>query len=123
MGNNFSNPVYIMPALILVGVILYFLYGAVDSAGLETRTATATVTAKTHTPGSTSYVNRIAAGRSWTQAQQQPDFYALSLMVDGEPTVALVTKERFDEIRENDMLSVVVRRTRISGKLEVIEVK
>jgi hypothetical protein len=37
--------------------------------------------------------------------------------------VALVTKERFDEIRENDILSVVVRRTRISGKLEVIEVK
>jgi hypothetical protein len=44
-------------------------------------------------------------------------------MVDGEPTVALVTKQRFDEIRENDRVSVTVRRTRLSGKLEVIEVK
>jgi hypothetical protein len=123
MSNNFSNPAYIMPALILGGVILYFLYGVVDSAGLDTYTATATVTAKTHTPGSTTYVNRIAAGRSWTQAQQQSDFYALSLMVDGEPTVALLTKQRFDEIRENDRVSVTVRRTRLSGKLEVIEVK
>jgi hypothetical protein len=112
-----------MPAVILSGVILYFLYGAVDSAGLETRTTSAIVTAKTHTPGSTNYVNRIAGGRSWTQAQQQPDFYAISLTVDGEPTVALVTKEKFDQLRENDQVTVTVRSTRLSGKLEVINLK
>jgi hypothetical protein len=123
MGNYFSNPAYIMPAVILSAVILYFLYGAVDSAGLETQTTVAIVTSKTYTPGSRNYVNRIAGERSWTQAQQQPDFYAISLTVDGEPTVALVSKETFDQLRENDQVTVTVRRTRISGKLEVIDVK
>ena len=123
MGNYFSNPVYIMPAVILTAVILYFLYGVVDSAGLDTQTTSAIVTAKTHTPGSTNYINRIAGGRSWTQAQQQPDFYAISLTIDGEPTAALVTKEKFQQLRENDRVTVTVHRTRISGKLEVIDVK
>ena len=123
MGSYFANPAYIMPSVILGGVILYFIFGALDSAGLETQTTSAIVTAKVHTPGSTNYVNRIAAGRSWTQAQQQPDFYAISLAADGEPTVALVTKEQFDRLRENDQVTVTVRRTRLSGKLEVIDVK
>ena len=82
----------------------------------------AVITAKDHTPGSTNYVNRIAGGRSWTQAQQQPDFYAVSLNVENEPTVALVTKEKFDRLEKNDRVKVNYRRTRITGKIEVLNV-
>jgi len=122
MSAFFSNPAYIMPAVILGAVLIYYLYGAIDKVGLETQSINAIVTAKTHTPGSTTYVNRIAAGRSWTQAQQQQDFYAVSLNIEGEATVALVTKEKFDRLQENDRVHVTVRRTRISGKLEVVDV-
>lgn len=119
---NFSNPAYIMPAIILGAALVYFLYYAIDKVGLETRTASAMVIAKDHTPGSTSYVNRQAGGRTWTQAQKQPDFYAVSLNIENEPTVALVTKEKFDRLEKNDLVRVTYRRTRISGRIEVVDV-
>lgn len=118
---NFSNSAYIMPAVILSAVLVYLLYFAIDKVGLETSTTTAVITAKTFTPGSTTYVNRIAGERSWTQAQQQPDFYAVSLTINNEPTVALVTKEKFDRLEKNDSVRVTYRRTRISGKIEVVD--
>ena len=111
-----------MPAVILGVALVYFLYYAINKVGLETHTADAMVTAKDHTPGSTSFVNRIAGGRSWTQAQQQPDFYAVSLNIENEPTVALVTKEKFDRLEKNDRVRVTYRRTRISGRIEVLDV-
>jgi hypothetical protein len=119
---NFFNPAYIMPAIILGAVLVYFLYYAFDKVGLETSTANAVVTAKDYTPGSTSYVNREAGGRTWTQAQQQPDFYAVSLKIENEPTVAVVTKEKFDRLQKNDRVRVTYRRTRISGRIEVVDV-
>ena len=119
---KFFNPAYIMPALILGAALVYFLYYAFDKVGLETSMTNAIVTAKDYTPGSTSYVNRIAGGRSWTQAQQQPDFYAVSLNIENEPTVALVTKEKFDRLEKNDRVQVTYRRTRISDRIEVMDV-
>jgi hypothetical protein len=119
---NFLNPAYIMPAVILGALLVYFLYYAIDKVGLETSTAKAVVTAKDYTPGSTSFINRIAAGRSWTQAQQQPDFYTVSLNIENEPTVALVTKDKFDRLEKNDRVRVTYRRTRISGRIEVMDV-
>lgn len=118
---NFSNPAYIMPAVILGAAIVYFLYYAINKVGLETRTADALVTAKDHTPGSTTYVSRQAGGQTHTQAQQQPDFYAVSLKIENEPTVALVTQERFDRLQKNDRVRVNYRRTRITGKIEVVD--
>jgi len=118
----FSNPAYIMPAVILGTVLLYYLYGTIDKAGLETHEANAIVTSKTYTPGSTNYVTRIAAERAWTQAQQQPDFYAVSLTIAGEPNVALVSKEKFDRLKEGEQVRVTIRRTRISGELQVVDV-
>lgn len=117
-----SNPyVYIFPAIIFGAVFLYYLYGAIDRLGLEARTVAATVTGKTFTQGSTTYVNNVAGGRSWVQAQKQSGFYAVSLVIGKEPTVALVSKEKFDILQKNDQVKVKVRRTRISRRIEVIK--
>lgn len=119
-----SNPyVYIFPAIIFGVVALYYLYGAIDRLGLETRTVEATVTGKKFTEGSTTYVNRIAGGRTWVQPQNQAGFYVISVIVEKEPTVALVSKEKFDIIKKNDLVKVRIQRTRISGRLEVINLK
>lgn len=118
-----ANPiVYIVPAIILGAVILYYLYGAIDGLGLEVRSADAVVTAKQSTPGSTTYWTNIAGGRAWTQSQQNPDMYAVSLTVAGEPTVGLVSKDMFQSLNDNDRVRVKLRRTRISHRLEVIEI-
>ena len=119
----FSNPAYLVPAVILSAVLVYFLYYAIDKVGLETSITNAVVTAKNYTPGSTNFINRIAGGRSWTQAQQQPGFYAVSLNMENEATVALVTKEKFDQLKKNDRVQVAYRRTRIFGRIDVVDVQ
>ncbi len=123
MATFYSNPAYIMPAVILGAVLIYYAYAAFDKGGLETHDAIAVVTEKTHTPGSTNYVNRVAAGRSWTQAQQLPDYYAISLSIEGEPTVALVTKEKFAWLSKGERVRVKYSRTRISNQLLIVEFK
>ena len=112
-----------MPAVILGAVLIYYNYGVFDRVGLEKNEAQATVTEKTHTVGSTTYVNNVVAGRSWVQAQEQPDFYAVSLAIKGEPAVALVTKEKFDWLSKGDQVSVKFSRTRISKRLLIVDLK
>lgn len=117
-----ANPVaYIIPAVLVVGFGLYYLYGAIDRLGLPLQQADAVVTGKTFTPGGTTYNTNVVAGRAWTQANELPDNYAVSLLVDQEPTVALVTKQKYDTLNANDRVRVKLRRTRLSGRLEVVE--
>jgi hypothetical protein len=117
-----ANPVaYIIPAVLVVGFGLYYLYGAIDRVGLPLQQADAVVTGKTYTPGGTTYNTNVVAGRAWTQANELPDNYAVSLRVGQEATVALVTKQKFETLKADDRVRVKMRRTRLSGRLEVVE--
>lgn len=117
-----ANPVaYIIPAVLVVGFGLYYLYGAIDRVGLPVQQAEAVVTGKTYTPGGTTYNTNVVAGRAWTQANELPDNYAVSLRVGQEAAVALVTKQKFDTLMADDRVRVKMRRTRLSGRLEVVE--
>jgi hypothetical protein len=118
-----ANPfAYILPALILLGVIGYYVYGALDRYGLDTRSAQARVTGKQFTPGSTTYNTNIAAGRAWTQSTQNPDAYVVTLEVEGQPGSAYVTAELFATLQAGDALAVEVSRTRFSRQLQVVVV-
>ena len=118
-----ANPfVFIFSGIAMIAALAYFGYAAIDRLGLEVRSAVATVTGKQFNPSGTSYYTTTAGGRQWTQSQETPETYALTLMVDSEPTVGLVSKQMFEELRENDNVKVKLRRTRLTGRLEVIEV-
>jgi hypothetical protein len=80
------------------------------------------VTNKTYTPGSTTYNTNIVAGRSWVQPYQQPDTYALSLEVNGQKTVGLVTKDQYDAINIGDQVTVTIAYTRFSKQMMVMGV-
>ena len=58
----FSNPAFIMPAVILGATLIYFLYYAVDKVGLETQTSEAVVTAKDVTEEDRRRLNGDVAG-------------------------------------------------------------
>jgi hypothetical protein len=117
--NAFSaNPfAYIFPLVLLVGFGGYYLYGAVDRIGVPIESVDALVTGKQFTPGGTTYNTNIAAGRAWTN-----DMYAIELLVGKEATVGLVDKRAFERLNKDDHVQVKIRRTRISGRLEVVEV-
>jgi hypothetical protein len=116
------NPfVYLFPAAALAAVLLYFAYGAVDRAGLETHQATAVVTGKHATPGSTTYHTTVVGGRSVSRPQRNPDVYMVTLTLDGVPTGGLVERALYDSLHAGAPVDVRFRRTRLSGRILVTE--
>lgn len=119
-ANPFAS---IFSALILFVFVLYAAYFAINSVGLATEMVDATITGKHYNPGGTSFRTNIAGGRAWTQSYDTPDSYVVSLDVGGEATVGLVSKEIYETLKTYDRVKAVIRRTRITKRLEVIELK
>jgi hypothetical protein len=119
-----ANPfIYIFSLAILIAVVAYYAYGSLDQAGIASYEAEATVTGKQFTPGSTTYNTNVVGGNTLVQSTQQADFYAITLQLNGEPTVALVDKTMFEALDAGDHVRVSVRRTRFSGRLLVTDVR
>lgn len=118
------NPfVYIFPAVLLAAVMLYFTYGAVDRVGLATHQAEAQVTGKQHTAGSTTYTTEIIGGRTMTRPTRNPEAYVVSLRLAGETTGGVVSRELYDALTTGDRVRVSYRKTRLSKRLLVTDVK
>jgi hypothetical protein len=118
-----ANPfAYIFSVVAVGAVVLYFAYGAIDRTGLEVRSAAAIVTGKQFTPSGKSYYTTIAGGREWVQSQVTPETYAVVLNVGNEQTAGVVSKALYESLQANDIVQVKIRRTRITKRLEVVEV-
>ena len=117
-----SRLVYIFPAIAFGAVALYYLYGAVDRLGLETQRAEARVTAKQVARGSTTYNTRIAGGRAWSQATENPDAFIVSLEIEGEASGGAVDSQMYESLSEGDRVQVQFQRTRISRQILVTNV-
>ena|SRR5437016_2980894 len=118
-----ANPfIYIFSVAAIGAVLLYYVYGAIDQAGLEVSPAVATVTDKQFTKSGRSYYTTIAGGRTWVQSKETPETYAVVLTVGNERTAGVVSKELYESLQPNDSVQVKIRRTRITGRLEVVEV-
>lgn len=123
MASNRPHPmVYLFPAVALVAVLVYYLYGAVDRLGLETRHAEAVVTGKEIAQGSTTYRTTTVGGRAWTQSVQNPDAHVLMFEVDGEATGGAVSPEMYESVKPGDRVRVRFQRTRVSDRLLVTDV-
>lgn len=118
-----ANPFgFIFSVAIVAAVGLYYLYGAVDHMGLEERAAAATVLGKQFTESGKSYYTTIAGGRAWVQSQQTPETYAVVLDVGGERTAGVTSKAIYESLQPSDRVQVKMRRTRVTGRLEVVEI-
>lgn len=122
MPQRGPNPfVYLFPAAALAAVLLYFAYGAVDRAGLETHQATAVVTGKHATPGSTTYHTTVVGGRSVSRPERNPDVYMVTFELQGVPSGGVVSREQYESLDAGAPVRVRFRRTRLSGRVLVTE--
>jgi hypothetical protein len=118
-----ANPFgFIFSVVAIIAVVLYFAYGAIDRTGLEVRATEAIVTGKQFTPSGKSYYTTIAGGRAWVQSQETPETYAVLLNVGNEQTAGVVSKDLYESLHASDAVQVKFRRTRITKRLEVVEV-
>lgn len=119
-----ANPfIYVFSIGLLVVIVAWYGYGSLDQAGIASYQAEAIVTGKQFTPGSTTYNTNVVNGRPFVQPVQQADFYAVTMQLSGEATVAVVDKATFDTLNAGDRVQVTARRTRFSHRLLVTDVR
>lgn len=111
--------VYVFPALLLIAVVLYFGYGALDRSGLPSKTVATVVTGKQFAKGSTSYHTVVVGSQRLVQGDQNPDAYIVTFEVDGQPTGGAVNRELYDELQAGDSVHVQFQRTRLSHRIVV----
>jgi len=118
-----ANPfIYIFCVVAVGAVLLYYAYGAIDRTGLEITTSVATVTKKQYNKSGRSYYTTISGGQAWVQSKETPETYVVVLDVGNERTAGIVSKDLYDTLQVNDTVQVKLRRTRITGRLEAVEV-
>jgi hypothetical protein len=123
MPSGPSPMTYALPAVALVAVLVYFLYGAVDRFGLAVEKADARVTGKQVAAGSTTYHTSVVAGRSWSQSSTNPDPHIVSLDMNGVATGGVVTPELYQLLQPGDVVHVTFTRTRFSRQVLVTDVR
>jgi hypothetical protein len=123
MGTGVNVWTYAIPAVALLAVAAYFLYGAADRVGLPTEDREALVTEKSFAAGSTTYYTNVVGGRTITQSSQNPDAYMVGLDIAGMKTGGLVTKELYESLKPGDRVLVQVSRTRFSDKVLVTDIR
>jgi hypothetical protein len=123
MSNSSTRLVYAFPAVLLMAVLVYYLYGALDRAFLETSETGTRVTGKQVARGSTTYDTRIAGGRAWTQATDNAETYILTFVIHGQPSGGSVGADTYESVRVGDSVHVTFGRTRLSRRLVVTGVQ
>lgn len=119
-----ANPfIFIISGLLIVAALGYFGWGMLDRIGLPDEKASGVITGKHYNPPGTTYRTTIAGGRAWTLADPTSETYLVLLNVGQEATVAIVSKELHDGLQPGDAVQVRMHRTRLSKRLEVIDVK
>ena len=109
--------------LVAVGVGGWYAWGAIDTAGLPTEERSAVVTGKQVNPATQTYRTNIVAGRAYTQSHTQGETRVVTLKVGDEDTVGYVDAWQYQQLKACDTVQVRVHRTRLTRRLEVLEVR
>ena len=118
-----ANPyVYVFSAVMVLGAVLYYAWGAYDRLGLPEESASAVVTGKHYNPPGKTYRTVIAGNRAWALADTTSETYVLLLDVGPEATVAIVSKSLHDSLQPGDTVRVRFKRTRLTKQLNVVAV-
>lgn len=118
-----ANPyVYIFGAVMVLGTVLYYAWGAYDRLGLPEESASAVVTGKHYNPPGKTYRTVIAGNRAWSLADTTSETYVLLLNVGSEATVAIVSKALHASLQPGDPVQLRFKRTRLGKQLNVVAV-
>jgi hypothetical protein len=119
-----ANPIgFIIMVLLVVGVGGYYAWGALDTAALPVEERSAVVTGKQVNPAHQTYRTDIVAGRAYTQSHTQGESRVVTLRVGDEDSVGYVDAWQYQQLKAGDTVRVRVHRTRLTRRLEVLEVR
>ena len=106
---------------IVIGVVWLAFYLA-NSVGVPIETVQAKVVGKQVVAAGTTYRANIVAGRHYIQSDTPGDVCLVELDVKGERVSGFVSEQFYQDVAEGEMIDVRLRMTRITGRMEVIEI-
>jgi len=109
-------------ALILVLAATYFLFRAIDGAGLATESASADVVGKLHRDATRTYTTQVINGRTMTIPHVTPEAYVLELSLLGNKTEGVADRALYDKVSAGDQVSVTYQRRRVTRGVVVVGV-
>ena len=113
---------YIFGAIILVCVVGWYAFNAIDGIGLQSQTGTARVIDKEHRDAHQTYTTDIIGGQARTVARGVPEMYILKLDIAGHEATGAVDKNVYNAVNSLDVVQVTYQRRRITGRLQIVNV-
>jgi hypothetical protein len=114
---------YAVGMVVLVVLAGYFLFTAIDTFGLTSRVAPALVVGTSYRAAGKTYITQIVNNRPVVLPQTVPEVYLVDLEIDGRVVTAAVDKEMHDGLRAGQGVEATVSRTRLTGRVGVLEVR
>jgi len=101
---------------------LYFGLYLFNSVGLKEKKMSAVVTGKQFYEGNSTYTTKVVGSQSWVQSSENPGIHMIQLDAEGEKLVAVVQHADYLKYESGDTVTVLVRRYRLTGSYEVIDI-
>lgn len=113
---------WVFGLVVVVAVVLYYGFLALDSMGLPTNEGQAVVTGMEYQPPGTTYRREVIGGTARSIPHTTGEMYIVELDVDGGETATVVDREQYESLSEGDVVRVQYQRRRLTGTLQVMEV-
>jgi len=117
-SDKLQNIMALLGGLVVAGVILVFLFKALNNFGLSERKGIATVMDKKYQPQRTIYVMN-ATTKTLSVPQIEPEKFLLRLQVDDKVDDFDAGKDSYNLINLNDKVHVTYKRLRLTGGISV----
>jgi len=117
------NFMAVLGGIILAGVAVYAVFMGVNSFGLEDQKGSAVILEKGYREAGKTYTTQKIGNRMMTVPQITPEAYILKMEIDGKKTEFPTTKAVYDATDTDDRISVTYVRKRITGSLQIVDVK
>jgi hypothetical protein len=122
-GSSPGTPMYLIGAVVLVGVLCYAVFMAIDTFGLESTVTRASVVSTGYRAAGQTYVTEIINNRPYVIPKTVPEAFLADVEIDGAVVTAAVDKAVHDRLRAGDPVTVTIRRTRLTGRTQVVGVE
>lgn len=120
-----ANPARFMilfGAFILLAIIVYYGFMAINTLGLEDHSAFARVVEKEYRKEGKTYTTQVIGGRSLIRSQDTPEMYIVHLDLNGEIISGPVGQKLYKVLRVGDEVEVIYRQRRITGSRHFVEI-
>ena len=121
-GNAAARFMYVFGAFILVAVVGWYAFSAVDRMGLPTQGGQAVVAAKAYKPPGMTSTKTIINNRSVNIPQATAEAFVLTLSLQERQAAGLVDRELYEDVKVGESVQVTYQRRRITGGLQVVKV-